>query len=195
MRGIGIAAMVLLVGIHLIASPVFVTVVSDHPHQAGQVSDFLYLVGDLPEGLTEREVAHMHDVRRLFMWTHSILSIIVVVIIILLIQNPVMRGGELRVAGAILAFPAVLLLISLPFFDAAFRLFHEVVFTNDLWLLPPGSLLLEWFPESYFIATAAALLFYTALASALLIIAGIRYGDRIREGQQQARDDFQRQRR
>ncbi len=46
---------------------------------------------------------------------------------------------------------ALLLIMALIFFQESFEWLHQLLFPYQSWLFPPDSLLIEWFPEVYFI--------------------------------------------
>ncbi len=121
----------------------------------------------------DREVAHMKDVKVLFMKAFAIrtgavlVAIVSLILIIVLMRRssvPFISWGYLLglvVFGAILA---ILGYIVSQDFNAAFIKFHHIFFTNDLWLLDPTyEVLIQMLPESFFFSVAVALLIWGGL--------------------------------
>jgi integral membrane protein (TIGR01906 family) len=105
---------------------------------AGDLSSYLY---------TSLERMHMFDVQQLFGLAAFICGMSI----------PFILAG-LRALRTTRRYYLVLLIslgvVCLYAFDWAFVLFHEVLFSNDLWLLDPGSYLLILFPSTFFVFMA-----------------------------------------
>ena len=138
--------------------------------------------GEEREFFTEREIAHMADVRGLFLAAIA-LRRICLVFILAAVGVIVLTKGKLRqvlpktiFAGTLLFFgtAAVLGLIISTDFTRYFILFHHIFFTNDLWMLDPAvDMLINIVPEPFFIDTAARILVtFGILAAAVL---GVSY--------------------
>lgn len=139
---------------------------------------------------TQREVQHMVDVRALFAraeawrWTGLVVGLLGVATAFVLLSR---RGAVLSLAVAISAVSGLALaalglvgVLALTAFDPLWDLFHEVVFTNDLWLLPRGSLLIEMLPLSLFQGLVLRVAALFALEAAVLLVAGLVIGRRMR---------------
>ena len=111
--------------------------------------------------LTERECEHMSDVKGLFkldrMLFYTFLTLFGIVIIIYSIYTKLPAKFSLLLAkdirlACILGFGILLALaiLSLFNFTSLFYGFHELLFNNDLWLLPENSFLIQLFPEDFF---------------------------------------------
>ena len=75
-----------------------------------------------------------------------------------------------------LAFVAILTLLAAMDFDRLFILFHQIAFTNNLWLLNPQTdLLIRLMPTQLFIDYAQIIgIVWAALMGILLIIATVK---------------------
>ena len=70
-------------------------------------------------------------------------------------RNPKWRVFR-RTLLLILAAVTVVVVLAVADFDGMFRLFHQVAFTNDLWLLDPRTdMLIRLMPLEFFISYAA----------------------------------------
>ncbi len=115
--------------------------------------------GEEREFFNDREKAHMADVRNLFVGGIRLRRISVVILIITVVTLIFIKAdwkkllAKSYLIGGILFALAVLilgLLISRDFYTY-FELFHEILFTNDLWLLDWNTdLLIRMLPEGFF---------------------------------------------
>ncbi len=120
--------------------------------------------GQPREFFNEREIAHMEDVRGLFLAAIAIrrccLAVIAGTVIFLVAAKADLKRVLPRTvcAGTILFFvilTALAALISTDF-TKYFVIFHQIFFDNDLWLLDPRTdLLINIVPEPFFMDTAA----------------------------------------
>jgi len=111
---------------------------------------------------SEREILHMIDVKRLMARTFdagwAALGYIIAFIVVCAWRN---RGRALSalarstlMAGGFVALATLSLgIIGLTGFDAAFRSFHLLFFTNDLWQLTSRDGLIQLFPQRFFFDT------------------------------------------
>ena len=122
-----------------------------------------YLSGDagaLQPGdpFNEREMAHMADCYSLFELLRKVRSRLIPWAIVLILGGAYVLRDRRRIRLCAWLAPLILLLPLGAFalyaalnFDAVFTLFHEVLFSNDLWLLDPQTdLLIRICPESMF---------------------------------------------
>lgn len=138
---------------------------------------------------TEREIAHMADVRALFIGAQRIralslclcLMIILYEIVASLFGKKTQRSlpGASNLCIGMLCGIALFLVLSVVFgvviasdFTAAFITFHHLFFTNDLWLLDPSvDMLINIVPEGFFFDTATRILL--CFAACLLVLSGL----------------------
>ena len=131
----------------------------------------------------EREIAHMEDVKGLFLaglrliFVFIITNIILLIILFILTRKKMLiylANGMLLGAVVFLGIILVLGLVIASDFTKYFIIFHEIFFNNDLWILNPATdRLINMVPEGFFIDTARNIaLVYTGLVSLVL---GISY--------------------
>lgn len=105
-----------------------------------------------------KEQSHMKDVRNLI-WLIGISAICAFIIIIVCTlflnkksDNYTIRRGYIFGIGTFLLFIVALFIFSKLDFTKGFNAFHEIFFTNDLWMLNPNEdILLMIMPEQFFI--------------------------------------------
>lgn len=113
---------------------------------------------------SEEEVLHLKDVRNLILISLIINIILLVLIIIFSFQTKNLSkefiyGG---IYSIILIFILSLTLIS---FSDSFITFHKLLFTNNYWLLPENSTLIQMFPETFFNEALKQILFNSVIFS------------------------------
>lgn len=116
------------------------------------------------EFFNEREIAHMTDVRNLFLAAIA-LRRICAVLIILCAGGLLWTKADIKrllprmiCAGTLLFFAltAILAGVISTNFTKYFIIFHKIFFSNDLWILDPSNdLLINIVPEPFFVDTAA----------------------------------------
>ena len=138
--------------------------------------------GQLREVFTQREKDHMVDVRNLVtlarwaMVAFAILGVAAWVGAALLARKEkhglrVCGIGYLAGAVLLLALVGIVVLLAMRDFTAVFIKFHQIFFTNDLWLLDADDMLIQMVPEPFFMDCAAliAILFAVGLAATAVI--------------------------
>ena len=160
----------------------------------------LYLLGKRPDFIidgtvdgrtrqvfNEREVRHMEDVRRLFAAGLLIRNAAGILLIVLAVylwkvqQSRLFNAMLFGSAGFFCLALAAGLLFALDF-QRYFILFHEVFFTNDLWLLDPQtSILINMVPLPFFTAVAQRIMIHSAVILAGIGAAGFLGGRRMRQ--------------
>lgn len=134
---------------------------------------------------TPREVSHLRDVKRLFQWTFhaqelSVAYAIAYVVCVFIwarelslrtlaryVVTSVLIGAG--VVGGIGAF-------ALTGFEDAWTRFHQIVFTNDFWLLDPtADRLIQMFPEGFWFDATVLIGVMTLAEAAVLLLASVAY--------------------
>lgn len=119
--------------------------------------------GSQQEFFNQREIDHMEDVKVLFLKGMSLRTICIGILIGAVILLAVLKASLIRVLPRMIQYGAglffgTLLLIGILIsrdFTRAFTIFHELLFTNDLWILNPATdRLINIVPEPFFIDTA-----------------------------------------
>lgn len=123
------------------------------------------IVGGQPrEFFNEREIAHMEDVRGLFLAGITLRRVCFLIMAAAAAALIVLKSDIKRVlprmicVGTVLFFStlAVLAGIISTDFSKYFVIFHKIFFNNDLWILDPTTdLLINIVPEPFFVDTAA----------------------------------------
>lgn len=136
--------------------------------------------GKTREFFSERELAHMKDVKQLFLLTLTVrkwcilLAVLSAILLLFFTLDPVKILARSLLWGTVLFFSVTGLLVFFISrdFSSSFTKFHEIFFTNDLWLLDPDTdLLINIMPEAFFMDTAAriALIFCFLLLFTLIL--------------------------
>lgn len=128
------------------------------------------------EFFNDREIAHMEDVRALFVAGRAARLVLLCAGLLLSVVGLLFAPDARMLLFACLAL-AGLFAITLAFcaasFDQVFLLFHKIAFTNDLWLLDPATdRMICLLPEPFFFAVARHAALATGLALALLTAIG-----------------------
>ena len=132
--------------------------------------------------LNEREIAHMQDVQELMRLVRrfQILAggtIVTITVLGLVISRLafVPRLADLLLGGAALTVGVLLLLGGLSLFDFSqvFVQFHELSFSNDLWMLDPRrDYLIMLFPEGFWFDATMRIALFTLLEALALAAIG-----------------------
>lgn len=136
--------------------------------------------GQPREFFNEREIAHMEDVRGLFLAAIAIRRVCLILIAGSIIGLVLLKADIRRVlpkqlcigTGVFLCVLALLAGIISTNFTKYFIIFHEIFFSNDLWVLDPRTdLLINIVPEPFFVDTAARIgLTYGLLVAAVFAV-------------------------
>ena len=110
---------------------------------------------------SEREVLHMVDVKRLMARVYdagwaALAYIIAFAVFVLWRAERALRSlarSVLFACGIVAVAFVALAIFGLSGFDSAFRQFHLVFFTNDLWQLTSRDALIQLFPQRFFFDT------------------------------------------
>ena len=111
---------------------------------------------------SEREILHMIDVKRLMARTFdagwAALGFIIAFVAATLVRSGKRAASSLArsvltACGIVAIMVVVLGVIGITGFDAAFRNFHLLFFTNDLWQLSSRDGLIQLFPQRFFFDT------------------------------------------
>ncbi len=111
--------------------------------------------------LSEKEVVHLQDVKRLMQLDYTVQLISFIIFLVCAVLLILQEHGKQRwrqflkalLRGSILTGGVVIIigLLSLFFFDQLFVLFHRLSFTNEFWILDPAhDYLIMLFPGGFF---------------------------------------------
>ena len=136
------------------------------------------------EFFNEREIAHMEDVRNLFLAAVSLRRICALIAVLCIALLFFLKADVKRIlpkmlrlgTGIFLLLAAGLTLIISTDFTKYFIVFHKIFFTNDLWMLNPATdLLINIVPEPFFVDTAARIGITFAAMTAVLFAASLLF--------------------
>lgn len=122
------------------------------------------VAGKQREFFNEKEIAHMEDVRGLFLAAMNLRRICIVIGVICVLALFLLKSNLKKLlpksicigTGIFFAVLCLLTGIISTDFNRYFILFHHIFFRNDLWLLDPATdLLINIVPEPFFVDTAA----------------------------------------
>lgn len=144
--------------------------------------DFQTMVNGIEqEFFSARDKLHMVDVKNLFIIGRNIrngILILLLFIIVMLKYNKTISfdlGKALLMSSiaGVLPIALLIILINIDFYKY-FTIFHEIFFTNDLWLLDPNAdRLVNIFPEGFFSDIAFRIITYYLTAQFILFILSI----------------------
>lgn len=146
--------------------------------------------GQTREFFNAREIAHMEDVRGLFVGALALRRICAVtaaaaVILMVLLKAQVRRVLPRAMClgmGLFLLTAAVIAGIISTDFSKYFVVFHKIFFSNDLWLLDPATdLLINIVPEPFFMDTALYIGLIFAGSSLILFLLCLAFSLRRRK--------------
>lgn len=136
--------------------------------------------------LSDRDKAHMVDVKNIIHATYTIKYFLITTMLILFLASYYILKLPIAFSMSrvcilsglffiLLAIAAYLLQLMLPVaFPQAFTLFHEISFDNDLWQLnPEKDNLVNLFPELFFKDFLIAIILKTFYAGIILFLVGI----------------------
>lgn len=134
-----------------------------------------------------REIDHMRDVRRLFDWMNRAKLTAGLLIILIMVSSRKLKTlvmGAIYAGGLSLAMMGGLFVLMLTDFTAAFIRFHELFFSNDLWLLDPRTdRLIQMLPEGFFVDMGTMIvLSHLSIVLTIAIIAVYNGRKRIKMG-------------
>lgn len=134
----------------------------------------------------EREVLHMVDVKELFINGKNIRNISLVIVTLSLVYLFIKDKksiGRTLILSSITSIVLIALLSILMYIDfhKYFTYFHEIFFSNDLWLLNPDTdILIQMLPIDFFYSIATKIASFFILELMVLITAGIMMNKKIR---------------
>jgi len=150
--------------------------------------------GEEREFFNDKEKAHMRDVQQLFLQGLQLRMLLIIVFIIAIGLLIVLKADLKKIlpwsyqigTGLFLLITGGLVLLFSTDFTKYFTKFHEMFFTNDLWLLDPATdLMINILPEGFFMDTAArigiifAVIMVLTLAISILFTVWIRKNKKI----------------
>lgn len=131
--------------------------------------------GERQDFFNDQDRAHMADVKNLFLGGLKVRTVCLVIFVLLLLLLAVLKADLKRLiprayAAGVGVFLALVVLLGLLFssdFTKYFEIFHEMFFTNDLWLFDPATdYMIRMLPEGFFsdMALRIVMVFLAGLA-------------------------------
>lgn len=115
----------------------------------------------------EREIKHMDDVKRIFIWVKIISVLSLITFLIFLKPN----GLPLVLLYSLILIAIILFIFLFLPFNLSFTKFHEILFNNELWLLNPETdRLIVLLPERFFIDAARGIILSTMFTLGSLLV-------------------------
>jgi integral membrane protein (TIGR01906 family) len=152
----------------------------------GVIDNFQYSLtlndGSTRLAFSQREIDHMLDVQNLFIGGRILTGVSLIMLILIgayFLTNPkafkrsyfkLMRNTIVL----ILLTAALILGLAALDFNRAFTIFHQIFFTNDLWILSSTDMLIIMLPEVLFFRLAVRI-FTGLIAYLAIIIGGLHY--------------------
>ncbi|GEM_PF-2583277 len=144
---IAIVSFVLFIVLANLLSIFYVSLVKDQ-----ELSEFFINDQPLSNRYSEREKAHLEEVKSLVSLGFFLLFFSVSILSFIYQEGIVKKGANLLVKIMV-----PLVIITLLAFTFLFTLFHKAAFRTDTWLLPSNSLLISLYPESFFLVVTIIL--------------------------------------
>lgn len=145
---------------------------------AGGRADSLPTSVDGRAGFDEAAVSHLRDVRRVLAGARTVTGVLAALVVVWLVIETARKrfstiSWALLVGAAFcLLFVALGAVAGTMNFDTLFRWFHGLFFAAGTWEFPSDSLLIELFPEAFWMACGGAWAALVAAGGVLLGIAG-----------------------
>lgn len=117
------------------------------------------------------ELIHLQDVKSLIKILGMIVYVIGFLLLLILIFNKEEINNILIISGLITI--GVIFILFLLNFSFLFTKFHEILFTNNYWLLNENSLLIKTYPLEFFINFFKRLILNITITSIILIVIGL----------------------
>ena len=122
---------------------------------------------------TEREIKHMQDVKSIFTKLKIVYIILGIIITIYLIfVDNITRMNLLLYGGLTSLLLLALMSAILLNFNVSFTKFHELTFSNKLWMLDYTSNLIKLFPQQFFANLFKNILKDSFIISLLAVVYG-----------------------
>jgi integral membrane protein (TIGR01906 family) len=125
---------------------------------------------------SDKEIAHMKDVKNLIMLVLTLgkYSAVIFLIFSFLLNNYFAVSITSLLKNSLFIFISFSVILALAFglfFNQVFLLFHELSFSNDLWILNPNSdYLLMMFPEVFFRDVAVMIILLSFIIHSFLYV-------------------------
>ena len=135
--------------------------------------------GQQREVFNQREILHMADVKTLYLWAMRIGNGLLILAVAFYLwawiskrDKSAILGGYLQGNYILLGLIAALGIYAALDFNSFWTGFHQIFFTNDLWLLDPRTdILIQMVPEQFFFDLVMRIVVSAAVIIAVLMVA------------------------
>ena len=145
------------------------------PLSAAQQQTFSFLQHDatLLLNYTVQEISHLEDVHLVMKYADYLFYFLLMVMIAFGSMNYRHKDTFrewLKYGGIItVLLPGIIFILTLFFFNTIFTLFHLLFFPQGNWIFPSHSLLIQTFPEEFFVRISLFIFGLTVLSGILLL--------------------------
>jgi integral membrane protein (TIGR01906 family) len=152
----------------------------------GLIDNFQYTLtlvdGSTRLAFSQREIDHMLDVQNLFIGGRILTGISLLLFLLIggyfLVSPKSFKREYFKIMRNTIVFILLAAALILGFaaldFNTAFTIFHQIFFTNDLWILSSTDMLIIMLPEALFFRLALRI-FVGLIAYLTIIIGGLNY--------------------
>jgi integral membrane protein (TIGR01906 family) len=152
----------------------------------GLINNFQYTLtlvdGSTRLAFSQREIDHMLDVQNLFIGGRILTGISLLLFLLIggyfLVSPKSFKREYYKIMCNTIVFILLAAALILGFaaldFNTAFTIFHQIFFTNDLWILSSTDMLIIMLPEALFFRLALRI-FVGLIAYLTIIIGGLNY--------------------
>ncbi|MSR86397.1 DUF1461 domain-containing protein [Candidatus Woesearchaeota archaeon] len=127
------------------------------------------------EYYSEKEVSHLNDVRNLIWLSWVVIVLLCIPLVYSLLKDKKEHIRKQMLMGGIYSLILTILFsLTLISFSSSFTTFHEIIFTNNNWLLPASSTLIQMFPQEFFLQSTVQIVLYSLIFSLLCIVLGLK---------------------
>ncbi len=144
------------------------------------LSNYLTKGGELDQSLyTGREIIHLEDVRDIVAMASY--SLVIMLLLSIGVTAYFFVSKEFRALGNAYLMGGVLALVisvaiavaAIMSFSDLFVVFHKLLFSNNFWQLPASTMLIQLFPEEFFVAASRRIITSCLLLSAFSVVKGL----------------------
>lgn len=124
---------------------------------------------------SEKEISHLKDVRNLIWLSWALVLILCIPMIYSFVKDKKEHIRKQMIYGGIYSLILTILFsLTLFSFSSSFIAFHEIFFSNNNWLLPASSTLIQMFPQEFFLQSTMQIVLYSTIFSLLCIVLGLK---------------------
>ena len=136
---------------------------------SGNILNYFNNKEDLKFNYTEIEIIHLEDVKNLIELLNILVYVLGILILLILVFSR--DFSKVLIISGFITIGIILILFFIDF-SFLFTKFHEALFTNNYWLLPEDTLLINTYPIEFFIDFFKRLILNIIITSLILIGVG-----------------------